>query len=166
MTDLNTLTKMLSDDPKRDRSVKLIFNDDGTATEYWGDGTVKAVHKQSPPRPGAELYKNRPPWYSGLVYVVRSGGFAKIGYTGLIEERLRALRNTNPHEIKLIALFYGSMEHERLAHEKFKALRYRGEWFRVEGTLDRWIKRGCNTSFIKFGREQQIDMAGLAWLVA
>jgi hypothetical protein len=43
----------------------------------------------------------------GFVYIVSEGNFAKIGHTTNPSSRQSSLRNANPNELELLALFPG-----------------------------------------------------------
>lgn len=64
------------------------------------------------------------PEREGFVYIVSDGNHAKIGHTSSPSSRLSTLRNGNPHELELLAMFPGG---ERLLHEVFASSRRRGE---------------------------------------
>lgn len=75
-------------------------------------------------------------------YVIRSGGFVKIGIAHDIELRFRALLSMNPHDLECLVVLPGGRALERSLHLRFAAHRHRDEWFRVEGELAAWIERG------------------------
>lgn len=83
-------------------------------------------------------------WFAPhLTYVVRSGGFVKIGTTSDVQTRFRALVAATPHDIEMVAVVAGGHKVERSLHARFAAYRHRDEWFREEGALAAWIKEGC-----------------------
>jgi hypothetical protein len=75
------------------------------------------------------------------VYLIRCGGFVKIGYANDVRYRLRTLRLANPHEITLIGSARGGKAAEAELHRRFATYHHRGEWFRIEGTLREFIEQ-------------------------
>lgn len=77
------------------------------------------------------------------VYFVQCEQFVKIGVACSASERIRDLQVANPFELKTLAvlpsLFATTMERD--LHRRFKHLRVRGEWFRYEGELERYIEK-------------------------
>lgn len=72
------------------------------------------------------------------IYFMRSGenGPIKIGFTGNTPmARLSALQTGNPEPLNLIAAIPGVREDETRLHERFAALRIKGEWFRADPEL-------------------------------
>lgn len=68
------------------------------------------------------------------VYFLRFGDRVKIGYTGNLAQRLRAL----PHD-ELLGTIPGDESTEWDLHERFAHLRIKGEWFRAEPELLEFI---------------------------
>lgn len=75
------------------------------------------------------------------VYVVQCGPCVKIGYTSNLEQRLHALKTSNPHEIELIGSFPGTKADEKIIHKQFSHLRIKGEWFAAEWEVRSWIRK-------------------------
>lgn len=78
----------------------------------------------------------------GSVYFIRSEKTheIKIGFTaGKIEDRLRALQTSHPHNLQVLAISRGNREHEKALHEKFASIRLRGEWFEPHPELLTYI---------------------------
>lgn len=73
----------------------------------------------------------------GLVYFIADPAkrFVKIGWTGNIERRLRALQLAHPEQIHLLAHVPGDKRTEAEWHQRFKHLRCSGEWFRLTDEL-------------------------------
>lgn len=75
------------------------------------------------------------------VYFVQGGPFVKIGKTsGSPEGRLAELQTGCPYELKLLAYVPGGIKRERQLHREFRELHVRGEWFKFERELYRFIK--------------------------
>ena len=96
-----------------------------------------AVGKPDPSRP---LPKARVP--KGAVYFIRNGARdrVKIGFSEGHEGRFRALQSASSDVLTLLGTVPGTMKTERRIHRKFAEYRERGEWFRVEGELARFLK--------------------------
>lgn len=68
----------------------------------------------------------------GVVYFlqVMPAGPIKIGFTsGPVHNRIRALQQSSPHELKWLGFFSGKPEDERAAHKYLADSRCRCEWF-------------------------------------
>lgn len=77
------------------------------------------------------------------VYVIRQGGYIKIGYTTTLETRLASLRTGSPQPLRIIAVLNGGRRLEATLHGLFAEYRREGEWFRRGVELARWISEGC-----------------------
>jgi transposase len=86
----------------------------------------------------------------GVVYFVRNGvrERVKIGFSTGHKSRIGSLQNASPDRLSLIGTIPGSVKLERKMHARFKAYRETGEWFRIEGTLAKFLK----DTFPKFKR--------------
>lgn len=72
------------------------------------------------------------------VYIIRCGIYFKIGITSDINNRLFALRGSNPLELEVLALIYtrknGYLESH--LHKTFKHKHHRSEWFLLDYETD------------------------------
>jgi len=77
----------------------------------------------------------------GAVYFLRVDGKGpvKIGFTTDIDHRLGSLATGHSGKIELIALIEGSRSDEKALHRRFKDLRVRGEWFKFQGDLKKYV---------------------------
>lgn len=75
------------------------------------------------------------------VYFIRCGDYVKIGVTGNIEGRLKALQTANALLLELLTHIPGSYEDEHRLHAQFAALHHRDEWFRYEAELREYVER-------------------------
>lgn len=75
------------------------------------------------------------------VYVIVAGdvGFAKIGYTRAPKARLERLQTGCPHELKIAALIPAGPDDEKRLHRRFNRLHLRGEWFRMDQSIQQLI---------------------------
>lgn len=69
----------------------------------------------------------------GLVYLIQSDIFYKIGYTTDLDKRLRSLQTGNPKPLTVAAVV--EIDHparlENELHRMFRSLQVSGEWFRL-----------------------------------
>jgi hypothetical protein len=79
----------------------------------------------------------------GGVYVVGFAGFVKIGWSTNLEKRIATIQQGVPDKLTIYGLFEGGIPEERFLHRRFREHRIRGEWFRNEGAVAEWVKRGC-----------------------
>lgn len=70
----------------------------------------------------------------GLVYLIQSDIFYKIGYTIDLDKRLRSLQTGNPKPLTVAAVV--EIDHparlENELHRMFRHLQISGEWFRLD----------------------------------
>lgn len=92
------------------------------------------------PNENRPLPKARVP--RGVVYFVKNGvrDRVKIGFSEGHKTRLGALQNASPDELSLIGTIPGTIKTERKMHKRFAEYREKGEWFRIEGTLAKFLK--------------------------
>lgn len=76
----------------------------------------------------------------GRVYFVMCGGFVKIGWTKTtILARMATLMVGSPHDYTVVGMVDGPRQLETDFHKMFAEHRHRGEWFRVEGSLKKFL---------------------------
>lgn len=83
---------------------------------------------------------------SGHIYFIEAVGLAaiKVGWAKRsVQRRLSQLQIGCPVELRLLFSMVGAPLHERLLHHRFKAFRLRGEWFRADFELRRYIEDLC-----------------------
>jgi hypothetical protein len=77
----------------------------------------------------------------GYIYFIRTGSFMKIGfsqsYSGL--RRLHKIQSVSPYIVEPVLTLPGTMGDEKDFHHRFRLLRHRGEWFRLEEALSAFI---------------------------
>jgi hypothetical protein len=86
---------------------------------------------------------------ASYVYFIRAGGDGpiKIGTTaGSPHGRLRAMQTANAETLVLLAAVPGDVGLERKLHERFAALRMRGEWFRATPELLAFVEGASLTA--------------------
>lgn len=71
------------------------------------------------------------------VYVAGFGPYVKIGISTNVYGRMAAIQT--PEELKVYAILNGWVRQERQLHRRFAEYRLRGEWFKHEGALAKWI---------------------------
>lgn len=76
-----------------------------------------------------------------FVYFIQAGPFVKIGKTsGRPDARVSELQTGCPYDLNLLAHISGGIKRERQLHARFHHLHVRGEWFKYERELYRFIK--------------------------
>lgn len=92
------------------------------------------------PRHPVRLHELVPPQMK--VYFVRNGndGAVKIGTTADINGRLSALAHPLMKTLTLIGTLDGGYGLEKELHRRFAKYRIKGEWFKVEGALERFME--------------------------
>lgn len=67
-----------------------------------------------------------------MIYFIRAEavGLVRIGYTSGIKRRMECLKNASPIDLRLAALGPGGTFAEGYFHQKYRAARVRGQWFR------------------------------------
>lgn len=95
------------------------------------------VGKPDPSRPLPKARVRR-----GVVYFIRNGvrDRVKIGFSEGHEGRLRSLQGASADKLTLLGVVSGTRKTEMRMHKRFKEYRERGEWFRVEGTLAKFLR--------------------------
>jgi len=76
------------------------------------------------------------------VYVIRSGAFAKVGYSRDPESRLRQIRIHAPEPAWLAAVFPGGRDLEFRLHHYLREHHVHDEWFNWCDKLAALIERG------------------------
>lgn len=74
------------------------------------------------------------------VYFVKQDDFVKIGYATDFDKRLSSLQTASPHTLEALALIPGYKDVEKFFHDKFKHLKHRGEWYKIDDSLMECIK--------------------------
>lgn len=79
------------------------------------------------------------------VYFIRSGGHLKIGSASDLMRRYHNLQTANPNRLSLWLAerhrtISAAFDEEALLHRTFAPLRVRGEWFRIDGSLARFVR--------------------------
>ena len=100
------------------------------------------------PKDGRPLPKARV--RRGVVYFLKNGvrGRVKIGFSQGHKNRIASLQNASPDKLALIGTIPGNVKLERRMQKRFHEHRETGEWFRIEGTLTKFLK----ATFPKFKR--------------
>lgn len=80
----------------------------------------------------------------GVIYFIQCGDFpiVKVGYTHspCIAKRFTSLQTSSPFKLKTLLEVEGWLEQELDLHSRFRKLRIRGEWYRLEGELLEFIQ--------------------------
>jgi hypothetical protein len=75
----------------------------------------------------------------GYIYVVANTeyGFCKIGYSTNPKERLLSIQTGCPFALYIQSTFKGTIETEKALHKKYRKYKSNGEWFFIEGELQK-----------------------------
>lgn len=75
------------------------------------------------------------------VYVVKAGGFYKIGISNNVQERIKSIQTGNHQKVKfqMSVLVNDAHKLERKLHAKFASKRVKGEWFSLNESEVYWI---------------------------
>lgn len=75
-----------------------------------------------------------------VVYFLRAGDAIKIGYTTNLATRQRSLETASAVPLELLAFVPGDRNEEARLHREWGHLHIRGEWFRADEELLRYIR--------------------------
>ena len=75
-----------------------------------------------------------------FVYFIECAGLIKIGVSVNPETRLASIQTANGHTARLLATVPGGTRLERQLHEKFKASRVGGEWFKPTNEIREYLR--------------------------
>ena len=77
----------------------------------------------------------------GYVYAIESNrGSVKIGWSGNPLRRMETLLREDPGELRIIGSVPGTKMDERAIHARLAKYRLRGDWFRMEGEVVKYVK--------------------------
>ncbi len=81
--------------------------------------------------------------HTGFVYFIEAVGCnaIKIGFSRNPERRMADMQTDCPARLQLLAIKEGTRRLESQVHQAFANLHLRGEWYRGDETLDRYILR-------------------------
>ncbi len=91
---------------------------------------------QRPPEPPPAKFQP-----SGYVYFFVSGTAVKIGFTTNPRQRAHQLKTASPGAAFMAKFLQGTVERERMLHERFAEYRLNGEWFDLKGDLAKYLGR-------------------------
>lgn len=86
--------------------------------------------------------KENEPFPKSNVYFISDGEFVKIGKADDPDKRFSSIKTSNPKPLKLLYTMKGDGKLESFLHELFADYWVRGEWFRVDGNLKEFLRRG------------------------
>lgn len=90
---------------------------------------------------------------TGRIYFIEGGDLIKIGYARSPKTRLKDLQIASSIKLRLIAAMPGSYPLETHLHDRFKKLHQRGEWFRADIRLRRFIQEVARWKYKASGVE-------------
>lgn len=113
--------------------------DRGTDRDSFANESGSADHMLT--TPPQERFGNRHSRFR-TVYFLAGAGLIKIGITATLASRLRAIRNSSPVPIELLATMPScDLLVEMRLHSRFDALRRHGEWFEDDGSIRAYVDR-------------------------
>ncbi len=79
---------------------------------------------------------------NGYVYFIRAKGtdLVKIGFARHVFDRLTQLQTGCPTDLEVLLEIRGTLKDENQYQRKFSHLHVRGEWYRLAGSLKKFIK--------------------------
>jgi hypothetical protein len=87
------------------------------------------------PRPAWDDY----PSGDRVYFIDCNSEFIKIGTTGILRDRIAALRTGNPYPLEMVAMLRGGRDIERAFQHEFIEYQHSREWFRLEGRLKEFL---------------------------
>lgn len=79
----------------------------------------------------------------GMIYVAGFAEYIKIGWSADVYIRIKTIQDGVPEPLIVYATIAGEIWQERRLHSRFASVRTRGEWFKRNEVLNRWIAEGC-----------------------
>jgi len=97
--------------------------------------------EQAPPEPPAppvdfRAYRRK---HAQKVYFIRAGDTVKIGIAVDPKIRLGTLQVARPDKLELLLVLPGGAKREAKLHARFADYALSGEWFRLEGAVERFV---------------------------
>lgn len=125
--------RLLRSSVKKDRAISD-FKEMCISNGLDPDSTMLEMRKTNQNSPDIET--------NDYVYFISAGDYIKIGKTSGESPlaRLATLQTANPLTLKMEAFFIGGIKDEKKLHGKFKHLHVRGEWFKFDSELKRFIQ--------------------------
>ncbi|MGL6342712.1 MAG: GIY-YIG nuclease family protein [Waterburya sp.] len=81
----------------------------------------------------------------GFIYLLETEEFYKIGFSSVSgESRIKALQTGNPLKISFVSEFAAQANVEKEIHQKFRAFRVKGEWFRKNTRILKFFRQAIN----------------------
>lgn len=74
-----------------------------------------------------------------FVYFMRVGDRLKIGMSGNVRKRAKAIQTGQSDQVEVIYSVKGGRELEKHFHARFEAIRLHGEWFEYRGPLKAFL---------------------------
>jgi hypothetical protein len=94
------------------------------------------------------------------IYFLAGGDLIKIGITTNMTSRMRAIRNSSPVPLELLARGPGCTFTEMRIHAKFAHLRRHGEWFKDEGSIRQYVAENFGP---ETPRQRSRGLTNIAW---
>jgi hypothetical protein len=82
-------------------------------------------------------------------------GFTKIGVSRDVSSRLAAIKTNNPHSLEIIVVLKGHGDLEGYIQARLHHCNVRGEWFRSDEVLDRFVEKMKSIRKLKAHKERR-----------
>jgi hypothetical protein len=115
---------------------------------YW-----RARNHMDVDRPPTKLQKPR----RGLVYFVQGGTRMKVGFSDNFVRRLKAIQTGCSYPVIVRLTIKADENLERAIHAKFWRSRTCGEWFKITGSLNRFVDE------LAINPEKALERRRIAW---
>lgn len=97
------------------------------------------------------------PATQGFVYFVTDGDAVKIGFAINPFKRLQELQVSHHRVLRMIGTISAPDYQERMLHNRFRHLRIRGEWFRLEDDILDFVRDCGDDGLIVSFRDHQLN---------
>lgn len=98
-----------------------------------------------------------------FVYFLRAGEFVKIGRSKRWKVRMAHMQIGSPYTIVPLLVLIGDEALEKRLHARFRADRFRGEWFHMSPTIGAFIKQNLQNCVAKADRDDLRKPKATSW---
>ena len=112
------------------------------ALSRWRDSTPADIRKAMATR-RVTLKRGKPQkvYGKGIVYIVETEDFIKVGFTRNLASRLAQINTCTPHQVKLVHSFPGTIQDEQQIHRALGDSRHKLEWFRKTESVLAYVEQ-------------------------
>ncbi len=98
-----------------------------------------------------------------FIYFLRSGEYVKIGQSRGWRGRLAQMQTGSPHTIVPLLVIIDEPRLERRLHIRFRASRFRGEWFHMSPVISAYIKENLSRCVAQLGNISDLRQTWNSW---